>query len=102
MILEREKVKMYSKFFAVFLNCIFAICLSYTSLVLCIMCISDFEIEINFLIGFLLYNIVWLVIDIDYNVSRYQKQGADLFFWMSIILPAIMSLILLWVTILFF
>lgn len=88
-------MKMYSKFFAVLINCIFAICLNYTLLALIFIYKSNFVTEADFVIGFSLYNIVWLLVDVRYNRSRYKKQGAGLFFWMSIILPVIIIMFLI-------
>lgn len=93
---------MYSKFCAILLNCLFAICLNYTLLSLRFMCTSNFVTEADFVMGFSLYNLVWLVADIRYNKSRYQKQGAGSFFWMSILLPAMILFLLLEMILLLF
>lgn len=101
LIFESERTKMYAEFFSVIFNFIFGICLSFTSLVIVFMYISEFEIEMEFITGFWLYNIIWLICCIGYNVARYRRQGAGRFFWMSIILPAAAALLLLWTPILY-
>lgn len=95
--------KMYSKIIAVLLNSVFGVCLSYTAIALWFMLKSNFVTEGKFVVEFTVYNIVWLGLDIAYNITRYQKQGDGLFFWMSIILPHVLIiLILMGVIIIFF
>lgn len=87
---------MHSKVVAVFLNSVFGVCLCYTVFALWFMLNSNFVTESIVIVEFLLYNIVWLGLDIAYNLTRYRKQGDSLFFCMSIILPhALMILILM-------
>lgn len=94
---------MYSKIVAVLLNSVFGVCLSYTAIALWFMLKSNFVTESEFVVEFSVYNIVWLGADIAYNITRYQKQGDGLFFWMSIMLPQIfIILILMGVIITFF
>lgn len=86
---------MYSKFVAVLINSVFGVCFAYTVVVVWGSLVSKFVIDVNFVVGFSLYNIVWLVLDIAYNVTRCKKQGNDLFLWMTIIVPPVLiSLIL--------
>ena len=94
---------MYSKFGAILINSVFGICITYTVLSVYICRESKFIVERSFILGFSLYNIVWLVLDIVYNEARYHRQGGGLFFWTSIMLPPIlMILILMWGIVLFF
>lgn len=85
---------MNSKIIAIVLNSIFGMCLCYCLLTLWFMCASQFVIEIETVIIFSLFNIIWLVSDITFNYDRYQKQGAGRFFWLTIILPPIIILVL--------
>lgn len=94
---------MYSKFGAILINGIFGICITYTVYSAWFALTSGFDGGRNFVLGFSLYNIIWLVLDIAYNVARYHRQGGGLFFWASIILqPVLLILILRGVIALFF
>lgn len=94
---------MYSKFGAILINSVFGICVTYTVLSVYFALTSKFVTNRNFVLGFSLYTIVWLVLDIVYNVVRHHRQGGGLFFWTSIMLPPIlMILILMWGIVLFF
>ena len=59
-------------------------------------------VERSFILGFSLYNIVWLVLDIVYNEARYHRQGGGLFFWTSIMLPPILIMLILMLVIVMF
>lgn len=97
------KSKLYSKRIAVLLNSVFGICLSYTAIVLWFALKSGFVVECGFVVGFSLYNLVWLLSDIVYNIARYRKQGGGLFFWISLLLShALVIMILAMVIALFF
>lgn len=85
---------MYSKFGTILINSVFGICITYTVFSVWFALTSKFVTDRNFVLGFLLYNIVWLVLDIAYNVARYYKQGG-LFFWTSIILPPVLLILIL-------
>ncbi len=89
------KLKLYSKSSAVLLNSIFGVCLSYTAIVLWFALKSGFVVECGFIVGFSLYNLIWLASDIAYNIARYRKQGGGLFFWMSLLLPPVFIIIIL-------
>lgn len=94
---------MYSKFGAILINSVFGIFITYTVFSVYFALASKFVTERNFVLGFLLYNIVWLALDIAYNVVRHHKQGGGLFFWTSIMLPPVLIiLILTWGIVLFF
>ncbi len=95
-------MKIYTTFFAIFFNCIFAVCLNYSLFALRFMCTSNFVTEADFLIVFFIYNIIWLVVDFRYNAARYQKQGAGLSFWLPVLFPAIIIFLLLEIVILLF
>lgn len=86
---------MYSKTMAILLNSIFGVCLIYTVTVLWFMLTSGFVTEGRFVITFSLYNCVWLALDIAYNKMRYGKEGGGLFFWLSMILPPILIMVIL-------
>lgn len=94
---------MYSKFGAILINSVFAICIAYTVFSVWFALTSKFAGDRKFVLGFSLYNMIWLVLDIAYNAARYHRQGGGLFFWTSIILqPVLLILILMGVIILFF
>lgn len=98
-----KKSKLYSKSIAVLLNSVFGVCLGYTAIGLWFALNSGFVVECSFVVGFSLYNLVWLVSDIAYNIARYRKQGGSLFFWMSLfVLPVLIVIILAAVIVLFF
>lgn len=86
---------MYSKTMAILLNSIFGVCLIYTVIALWFVLTSGFVTEGRFIITFLLYNCVWLVLDVAYNKTRYNKEGGGLFFWLSMILPPILIMVTL-------
>jgi uncharacterized membrane protein YhdT len=86
---------MYSKLGAILINSVFGIGITYTFLSVWFALTSSFVIDRNFVVGFSLYNIVWLVLDIAYNVARYHRQGGGLFFRTSIILPPILFILIL-------
>ncbi len=93
---------MYSRMTAVLLNSLFGICLIYTGITLWFMMGSNFVTELPFIAKFSLYTIVWLALDISYNRKRYQKKGGSLFFWLSLILPPFLILLILsWIIIYF-
>lgn len=71
---------MYSKFGAILINSVFGICITYTVFSVWFALNSKFAGGRNFVLLFSLYNMIWLVLDIAYNVARYQKQGGGLFF----------------------
>lgn len=94
---------MYSKFTAILINSVFGICITYTVSSVYFALTSKFVAERSFVLGFSLYNIMWLVLDIVYNVVRYHRQNGGLFFWASIMLPPVLiMLILLLVIVMFF
>lgn len=94
---------MYSKFGAILINSVFGICITYTVFSMYFSLTSKFVTDYNFVLGFSIYNVVWLVLDIVYNVVRYQRQGGGLFFWTSIMLPPVLIiLILMGVIVMFF
>ena len=94
---------MYSKFVAILINSAFGLCITYTVFSVYFALTSKFIVERSFILGFSLYNIVWMVLDIVYNEARYHRQGGGLFFWTSIMLPPILiMLILLLVIVMFF
>jgi len=94
---------MYSKVGAILINSVFGICITYTVFSVYFALTSKFVTDRNFVLGFSLYNIVWLVLDIVYNVERYHRQGGGLFFWTSIMFPPVLIiLILMWVIVMFF
>lgn len=94
---------MYSKFWAVVINSVFGVCAVYSLLVIQFSLFSRFVAESNFILKFSLYNIIWLMLDIAYNIARYHRQSSGLFFWISIILPPVLEiLIMLGVIIIFF
>ena len=72
---------MYSKFVAILINSAFGLCITYTVFSVYFALTSKFIVERSFILGFSLYNIVWLVLDIVYNEARYHRQGGGLFFW---------------------
>lgn len=86
---------MYSKLGAILINSIFGICVAYSTLAICFALTSGFVIDRKFVVGFTLYNIVWLALDLLYNVSRYRRLKGGLFFWATIIAPAIILIILM-------
>lgn len=89
------KPKLYSKRIAVLLNSVFGVCLSYTAIALWFALKSGFVVECSFVVGFSLYNLIWLASDIAYNIARYRKQGGGSSFWMSLLLPPVFIIILL-------
>ncbi len=94
---------MYSKFGAILINSVFGICITYTIFSVYFALTSKFVTDRNFVLRFSLYNIVWLALDIVYNVVRYQRQGGGFFFWTSIMLPPVsIMLILMGVIAMFF
>lgn len=94
---------MYSKFGALLINSVFGICITYTFFSGYFALTSKFVTECNFVLGFSLYNIVWLVLEIVYNVGRYNRQGDGILFWTSIMIqPVLIILVLMWVIVLFF
>ena len=86
---------MYSKFAAILINSVFGICITYTVFSVYFALTSKFVAERNFILGFSLYNIVWLVLDIVYNTVRYHRQSGGLFFWTSIMLPPVLIMLIL-------
>lgn len=86
---------MYSKSGAIFINIIFGICITFTVFSVWFALTGKFVTDHNFVLGFSLYNFVWLVLDIAYNVARYHKQGGGRFFWTSIILPPVLLILIL-------
>ncbi len=80
---------------AILLNGVFGVCLIYTVTVLWFALTSGFVIEGRFVIQFIVYNCVWLALDIAYNKTRYQKEGGGLFFWLSMILPPILIMVIM-------
>ena len=97
-----EGVKMYSKFVAILINSAFGLCITYTVFSVYFALTSKFIVERSFILGFSLYNIVWLVLDIVYNKARYHRQGGGLFFWTSIMLPPILIMLILMLVIVMF
>jgi hypothetical protein len=94
---------MYSRLGAILINSVFGICITYTFLSVWVALTGSFVLNRSFVVGFSLYNIVWLVLDIAYNVARYHRQGGGLFFRTSIILPPVLFiLILVGVIVMFF
>ena len=71
---------MYSKFVAILINSAFGLCITYTVFSVYFALTSKFIVERSFILGFSLYNIVWLVLDIVYNEARYHRQGGGLFY----------------------
>lgn len=86
---------MYSKLRALLINGIFGICITYTAFSVCFALTSKFVMNCNFILGFSLYNIVWLMLDIAYNIARFHRQGGGFFFWASIILPPLLLILIL-------
>ena len=97
-----EGVKMYSKFVAILINSAFGLCITYTVFSVFFALTSKFIVERSFILGFSLYNIVWMVLDIVYNEARYHRQGGGLFFWTSIMLPPILIMLILMLVIVMF
>lgn len=93
---------MYSKFVAILINSAFGLCITYTVFSVYFALTSKFIVERSFTLGFSLYNIVWLVLDIVYNEARYHRQGGGLFFWTSIMLPPILIMLILMLVIMMF
>ncbi len=58
---------MYSKFVAILINSAFGLCITYTVFSVYFALTSKFIVERSFILGFSLYNIVWLVLDIVYK-----------------------------------
>lgn len=94
--------KMYSKFVAILINSAFGLCITYTVFSVYFALTSKFIVERSFILGFSLYNIVWMVLDIVYNEARYHRQGGGLFFWTSIMLPPILIMLILMLVIVMF
>ena len=97
-----KEEKMYSKFVAILINSAFGLCITYTVFSVYFALTSKFIVERSFILGFSLYNIVWLVLDIVYNEARYHRQGGGLFFWTSIMLPPILIMLILMLVIMMF
>ena len=93
---------MYSKFVAILINSAFGLCITYTVFSVYFALTSKFIVERSFILGFSLYNIVWMVLDIVYNEARYHRQGGGLFFWTSIMLPPILIMLILMLVIVMF
>ena len=93
---------MYSKFVAILINSAFGLCITYTVFSVYFALTSKFIVERSFILGFSLYNIVWMVLDIVYNEARYHRQGGGLFFWTSIMLPPILIMLIVMLVIVMF
>ena len=66
---------MYSKFVAILINSAFGLCITYTVFSVYFALTSKFIVERSFILGFSLYNIVWLVLDIVYNEAIIDKAA---------------------------
>ena len=93
---------MHSKFMAILINSVFGICITYTVFSVYFAVTSKFVAERSFVLGFSLYNFVWLMLDIVYNATRYHRQGGGLFFWTSILLPPVLIMLILMLVIVMF
>ena len=88
---------MYSVIVSMLINGIFGICFTFSFYAIWFVLITNFVMEERFVFWFSVFNFIWIMLDVLYNRSRYQKQRykSKMMFWTPIILLPILLAILM-------
>ncbi|MDD5899592.1 MAG: hypothetical protein PUC73_01630 [Lachnospiraceae bacterium] len=76
---------MYKTIPAIIINCIFGICLAYDLLLAELAGKLGGRTNDKTLIGLLIFNVVWIVLFLTYNIVRFKKNGGGNTYWIILL-----------------
>ena len=76
---------MYKKMPAILINCLFGLCLAYDVIVKELAKIFVSGADSDFLMGFYVFNFVWIVLFLLYNIKRYKVTKGGNTYWITLL-----------------